>query len=459
MSDYGDIAADGDAPLHQAARNGKAAAVRALLEAKANVNARTTDASGLGYTPAYLAAECNHTDTLQLLVAHGAAVNAANSYGETPLHVACLYGHSAAVRILLEARADVHAQSTDGFGNMPAHLAACNGHVECLQLLLDYRADPQGRDGRGRTPLTRAVGGHQLDTAMMLIRAGGDARTAVQYTNVTAMQLAAEKGSVDIIRELIEAKADVDPRDAFRSAPTHWAARGGHSEALRLLLEHKADVHATNNDGYTPLHDATSPDTAKVLLEHKANVHARSSDGFRNTPAHVAAWRGHAEVLRLLFEHGADICAKNARRRTPLQWALCERHLEAAIVAIEAGSTPHTTTTSLGIRPGFTVLHLAAQQGSMDGARRLLELKADVHAKDKNEHTALDIARSNGHTAVAQLLEEHLSGHSASPSQASSSSSSSSASLFAGAASSSHLDSASDLDGSTRTAVSSAEPS
>lgn len=62
----------------------------------------------------------------------------------------------------------------------------------------------------------------------------------------------------------------------------HMAAEYGHKEILRLLIEHKADVSANTTDGLTALFRAAQnkhKTAAQLLLEHKVDVDARTTDG------------------------------------------------------------------------------------------------------------------------------------------------------------------------------------
>jgi ankyrin repeat protein len=78
-------------------------------------------------------------------------------------------------------------------------------------------------------------------------------------------------------------------------------ALGNSLESLRLLLEAGADVNATQAGSDTPLHQAAATGNAAVvalLLEHGADKAARCDQG--KTPAAYARERGHLDIAVLL---------------------------------------------------------------------------------------------------------------------------------------------------------------
>src|SRR6266446_3513209 len=94
MIAFASVAAAGsDLRLVEAAKSHNSAAVRALLQQKADVNAPQAD----GVTALQWTAHWNDVDLATLLIRAGANVNAANDLGVTPLSLACGNGSAAMV--------------------------------------------------------------------------------------------------------------------------------------------------------------------------------------------------------------------------------------------------------------------------------------------------------------------------------------------------------------------------
>ena len=87
--------------LHEAAKKKDVEAVKVLLKAGADVNARDKD----GGTPLYAAVFWGHVELVKLLLEAGANVNAKGIGGDTPLHLAAIQGNVGAVKVLREAGA------------------------------------------------------------------------------------------------------------------------------------------------------------------------------------------------------------------------------------------------------------------------------------------------------------------------------------------------------------------
>jgi ankyrin repeat protein len=123
-----------DPVWESAVRNGDVDAVRELIRAGADVDARDR----YGQTALMLAAQRGHHEIVELLVARGAALDVTAKYGLTALMLAIVAGHPAVARVLARAGADLRVQGTGapGFAGKTAYdLAVARGMDDlCAEL-------------------------------------------------------------------------------------------------------------------------------------------------------------------------------------------------------------------------------------------------------------------------------------------------------------------------------------
>ncbi|MFO0110280.1 MAG: ankyrin repeat domain-containing protein, partial [Alphaproteobacteria bacterium] len=108
-----------------------------------------------GDTALHYAAIYGHTATLQALLAAGAESEARDVWGDTALHCAAINDRTATAQALLAAGAEIEVR--DVWGNTPLHWAASNGHTATAWALLASGAESEARDNRGRTALILAA--------------------------------------------------------------------------------------------------------------------------------------------------------------------------------------------------------------------------------------------------------------------------------------------------------------
>jgi len=147
----------------------------------------------------------------------------------------------------------------------------------------------------------------------------------------------------------------------------------------------------------------------KLLLEYKADVNANPGGNNGRTAVQAASGGGHLEVVKLLLEHGADVNANPARLhgRTALQAASEGGHLEVVKLLLEQRADVNANPALLD---GRTALQAASERGHLEVVKLLLEHKADVNAipAEFSGRTALQAASEGGHLDIATLLRTHL---------------------------------------------------
>ncbi|WP_373047618.1 ankyrin repeat domain-containing protein [Vulgatibacter sp.] len=125
------VSPDGFTALHLAALFGRPVLAQLLISHGADVDARAANECGL--RPLHAAVAAGSRPIVEQLLVMGANPNVAQRGGFTPLHDAAAAGHGVIVSLLLERGADREAR-TDA-GETAAALAEKNGHVAVLPLL------------------------------------------------------------------------------------------------------------------------------------------------------------------------------------------------------------------------------------------------------------------------------------------------------------------------------------
>ena len=91
-----------------------------------------------GFSPLIMASYLNDTDAVQLLIAHGAEVNAQDASGNTALMGSCFKGYTKVADLLIANGADVNLRNGDGATALA--FAVNFNQVEVAKLLLAHGA-------------------------------------------------------------------------------------------------------------------------------------------------------------------------------------------------------------------------------------------------------------------------------------------------------------------------------
>jgi ankyrin repeat protein len=143
-----------------------------------------------------------------------------------------------------------------------------------------------------------------------------------------------------IVRFLIEAGADLAAHDGY---VLHYAGEVPNNKAIvSLLIQYGAlDAHVRPTDDLSRqfLAAVFLADTGRVrsLLARHPHL-ATALDGRGDQPIHHAARNGDTEIVHLLIEHGADVCAKNPRGHTVLYCAGGHGHLGTVQLLLKRGA-------------------------------------------------------------------------------------------------------------------------
>ena len=130
-------------------------------------------------------------------------VNAFANDGFYPLGLAVFFKHPETVKVLLDAGADVNAQSRNAMKVRPIHAAAAAAQIDVTRSLIELGADVNARQQAGFTPLHEAAASGKLEFASLFLDHGADlnAKTDDGKTALTLAIEARKEGMVQLLRE------------------------------------------------------------------------------------------------------------------------------------------------------------------------------------------------------------------------------------------------------------------
>lgn len=246
-----------------------------------------------------------------------------------------------------------------------------------------------------------AIRENNLTQLKMLLDQKGSANVA-DNRGITPLMYAAEIGSVDAMRLLIERGAEVNAQNAFGSTVLMWSAAD--PAKVRLLLDHGAEVNTAAKSGRTALIVAAftnpSAEVVRLLLAKGAKVDVQ--DARHVTPLNAATFGNDTETVRILLEAGADFeTADTFIGLTPLMNAAGNRNLEAVKLLVAKGAKVNAVSKTEGLPKiqtgtvefgGWTPLLMASAFGPPDSVKLLLDAGGKIDAQDYRGFTPLMLA-------------------------------------------------------------------
>ena len=187
-----------DSPLLDATKHGDVVAVRSLLEGGADPDV----ARGDGLTALHLAAQQGSLEIAQLLIEAGANVEAKTRIGaHTSLHLASGGAHASVVRALIDAGADPTAMtSRTGVTPLPLAAKALNGE-STVRALLEHGVTVDARESAaGQTPLMFAAARGRVASVRELLRHGADPLIRTEVVDVLE-RMAIDRAAEGRLRE------------------------------------------------------------------------------------------------------------------------------------------------------------------------------------------------------------------------------------------------------------------
>ena len=280
---------------------------------------------------------------------------------ETPLHIACRYGHLSIVKYLVTS-CKCNPESKDGENRSPLHAATACGHEDIVKFLMgNFNCDPLCRDSKGQTPLYLAATLEHTNVTMYMSSVLG----------CTPLHVACEKGDRQEVSRLLSDDPEmVNERDKYGKTPLHYACITEIS-IIEIFYTNKSKVITRKEP------------TVATILENKA-CNPNICDNKYKTPLFSAMSLRNYEALRLLLQ--SDKCDPNT------------------IITGKGCSAPHADCSYENCDLE-TTLHYACRTGYVEAVSLLLQNeKCPVNAQDKDGKTALHHACATECSKAVSLL-------------------------------------------------------
>lgn len=378
-----------------------------LLAHGADVNAVDEE----NWTTMALAARWNCTKSLEVLLSQEnpkADLEVQTQSGDvtngTALTLACENGQVDAAKVLLKAGANINHRQSDGgfalglFFQQDPQAEAC---AEMVETALKYKADLSLADDQGNTVLHRISKSTPFSVVRRLVENGAPVG-AVNKTGYNSLAWAVACDNVDAAQYLATVKGvRVDLYSPDFGSILHLAVKGSSVDLVRQLIRAGAD-HSVVDPGFgeTVLYSAVGnrnggKTRARIIryLVEDVHVDTNGAGGEWGTALlRLVAECPEIPLLKYLFLHKAGPTADAVDRygRTPAHWAAFHGIWEIVVILFEAGFD-FTARDNYGRTP----LHFAASSDYDKGLRYLLKrLSADEKGFD------VDVADVDGWTAL-----------------------------------------------------------
>jgi uncharacterized protein len=361
--------AAGRSDVADAVMKGDRAALRALIQQKADVSAPQID----GATALHWAVYRDDLESADLLIAAGARVDAANREAFTPLIMAAIYGNAPMIEKLLKARADVKQRLPNG--ETTVMLAARNGNPQAIKLLAAAGADVNAKENlRGTTALMWAAEQQHPAAVKMLLELGADPLARSGPAGLPRNYMAPRVNTAAVKDAQRRYAAAIAAGRTYEQQLEYEVAQGakisigfrGVFNARRTDLSGPPAAEATAtppaNAGVAPAPPAAEPppeatDDTDVVV---AGLVGTGGGGL--TALVFAAREGDRESAKHLLDAGANVNQTTEYGWTPLLTATNNRHYQLAQYLIERGANPNVAN-----KGGWTPLYLATDNRNIEG--------------------------------------------------------------------------------------------
>lgn len=384
--------------LTMATSNGHNAVVELLLDSGADITAKDER----DWTALHVAARGGHEAIMRLLLIRGADIMAREMYGWTPLHVAARYGHEAIIELLLDNGADIMAEAK--FGWTVLHTATTSGNKAAVSLLLRKGASiSEGMDVSTALHIAANFGYAEFATTP---RQGADKKTeSVWGSGFSSTPWMAAKWYQDMCVVLFDCGRTVEAHFGnFFTTLLYEAIKRGHAAVRETLLKLSASVQWTDEEGWTPLHEAvrrSSRRIIEILLERGAGLQVLTNATQKVIYVNKGSFNAIGQPEEEDEEEGSLLLTKCNASMLTSQLTTAELTRFGLLLAEDYG------IDDIDTKNGETALHKAARRGDIDCVQWLLDHGANPKVTNWHGQNAAQIALASSKGDVVALFSSY----------------------------------------------------
>ncbi|QIR36108.1 ankyrin repeat domain-containing protein [Tolypothrix sp. PCC 7910] len=275
-------------------------------------------------------------EMVQFLVENGADINAiGGDYNSTVLGFAIQSGNFDKIKYLVERGVNIHAPGADGCDVLidaiySQNISSGENLISILRLLIARGADLR-KNQYGASALTAAAYLCHFDVVDFLLKIGAD-REQLQWTK---LMYAIVFGSVEEVKQLIDAGEDLEAWDCCNRTPWILSLQVGNIDKAKLLLPSPVERNKYLTSEEPELMYAIKNNHLELLewlIDQGFDV--ETADHYGTTPLVMAAERGATDCVRILLEAGADASRCEDYNRKAINSA---SNLEIVKLLVDAG--------------------------------------------------------------------------------------------------------------------------
>ncbi|CAC5418914.1 unnamed protein product [Mytilus coruscus] len=203
-----------------------------------------------GLSPVMIACKYGYTKIVKILLDKGTDCNKCDNSDQSPVMLACEHGHTEIVTILLDKGVDCNKCDNDG--QSPVMLACEHGHAEIFKMLLDKGVDCNKCYSYGRSPVMMASQHGHTEIFKMLLGRGVDCYVC-DNDGQSPVMLACENGSIERVMVLLDRGADCNKFDNIGQSPLMKTWENGRTDIVKTLIDRMTDYDQCADDRQSPV--------------------------------------------------------------------------------------------------------------------------------------------------------------------------------------------------------------